>query len=83
MRQRVGDKKRRELETKLGRPIRSVWSRGGRSPRYWDVYFGTDQDDEGEVGYWFPEQRQKVVGGKKIDYPERLVMSDVKWRGTL
>ena len=80
MRQRVGDKKRREVEAKLGRPIRSMWSRGGRNPRYWDVFFGEEGDIEGDTGYWYPEQRQKVVGGKKIDYPERLVMSDMKWK---
>ena len=74
MRQRVGDKKRRYVEQRTGKPIRSMWARGGRNPRYWDVYF-----EDHSVGYWFPEQRQKLIGGRKIDYPERLEMSDMKW----
>ena len=78
MKQRVGDKKRREVEAKVGRPIRSMWARGGRSPRYWDVYFGTADDTEGEVGYWYPAW-QETRGGRKIDHPERLEMDSMKW----
>lgn len=79
MRQRVGDKKRRYVEQRTGRPIRSMWSRGGRNPRYWDVYFGTKDDVEGDVGRWYPEQRQKLYGGQKIDWPEKLEMTGEKW----
>lgn len=49
-------------------------------PRYWDVYFGTEDDVEGDVGRWYPEQRQKLIGGRKIDWPEKLEMTSEKWR---
>ena len=66
MKQRVGEKKRKEVEAKLGRPIRSMWARGGRNPRYWDVFFGEESDTEGEFGYWYPQL-------------ERLEMTNEKW----
>ena len=75
MKQRVGDKNRHYVEQRTGRKIRSMWHRGGRNPRYWDVFF-----EGGDVGLWFPEQRQKLIGGQKVDYPERLEMTGTKWR---
>lgn len=79
MKQRMGDKNRRMVEEKTGKPVRSMWHRGGRNPRYWEVFFGTPDDEEGEVGYWYPEYVEKV-GGKKIHHQERLVMSDIPWK---
>ena len=79
MKQRVGDRKRQEVEAKTGRPIRSMWARGGRNPRYWDVYFGAEDDDGGETGYWYPAWVE-TRAGQKINHPERLEMSDMKWR---
>ena len=67
MKQRVGDKKRREVEAKVGRPIRSMWARGGRNPRYWDVFFGTEDDTEGETGAWYPQT-------------EVMKISDIPWK---
>ena len=39
---------------------------GGRNPRYWDVFFGKEDDTEGEFGYWYPQL-------------ERLEMTNEKW----
>ena len=75
MKQRVSDKKRRYVESKTGKPIRSMWARGGREPRYWDVLF-----EDHTIGYWFPEQRKKLIGGRKIDTPEHLEMTDMEWK---
>jgi len=73
MKQRMGDKKRRQVEEKTGRQIRSMWHRGGRRPRYWEVFF-----EDRTVGYWVPEQWE-VVGGVKHHIPERLEMTTEKW----
>jgi hypothetical protein len=52
VKQRVGDKRRREVEKELGHPIRSMWHRGGRHPRYWEVFF-----EDHSVGRWYPETK--------------------------
>ena len=78
MKQRVGEKKTREVEAKTGRPIRSMWARGGRHPRYWEVFFGTAEDTEGEVGRWYPAWVEKR-NGQKIQHDERLEMDTMKW----
>ena len=74
MKQRVGEKKRRAVEAEIGHPIRSMWARGGRNPRYWDVFF-----EDHSVGRWYPAQRKKLIGGRKIDTPGHLEMTDMKW----
>ena len=73
MRQRIGDKKRRMVEAEVGYPICSMWHRGGRSPRYWQVYFysaSMDPADGGATGRYYPEQ---------FTTPSKLVMSDIRW----
>lgn len=77
MKQRMGDKKIREVEAKTGRKIRSMWHRGGRHPRYWEVFF-----EDHAVGYWVPEQIEKLHG-VKYRIPERLEMTTETWREKL
>ena len=59
--------KTKEVEAKIGRPIRSMWHRGGRNPRYYDVFLGEPDDTEGDFGWWYPDS-------------ERLVLDTIKWK---
>jgi len=71
MRQRVGEKKRKKVEALTGYPIESMWARGGRNPRYWQVFFlpeTLDRNDGGAVGHYYPDTQE-------------IVMTDGKWRG--
>jgi hypothetical protein len=78
----MGDQKRRKVEAECGYPIFSMWHRGGRSPRYWQVYFyseSMDPADGGPTGVYYPKVERKMVGGIKFTTPSRLVMSDIRW----
>jgi hypothetical protein len=78
VKQRMGDKKRKEVEEIIGRPVRTLLHRGGRNPRYYDVFFGEPDDTEGDVGFFFPAYRE-TIGGKVVEHEWRLEMEDVKW----
>jgi len=78
----MGDQKRRQVEAEVGYPIYSMWHRGGRNPRYWQVLFyseSMDPNDGGQTGRYYPEQKRKMVGGIKFTTPSKLVMSDIRW----
>ena len=75
MKQRMGEKARRRVQQVTGRPVRSVWHRGGRNPRYYDVFFGNDDDTWGDVGFFFPdteELQMSEMGWKRLDRPVQL-----------
>ena len=78
----MGDKKRRKVEAEVGYPIFSMWHRGGRNPRYWQVFFysaSLDPADGGRTGSYYPEVKNKMLGGIKFTTPSKLVMSDIRW----
>ena len=65
-RQRVSKRKHWMIEQRAGLPVRSAWARGGRNPRYWDVFFGAENDTEGPTGRYYPKT-------------QHLEMSDIGW----
>lgn len=56
MKQRIGEKKHRKVEQKIGQSIESCWARGNRHPRYWDIYF-----KNGDIGTWFPDTEEFTI----------------------
>ncbi len=71
MKQRVGEKKRKQVERAIGYPVQSCWARGGRNPRYWDVLILSEslvREDGGTCGHWFPDTQE-------------FIATDMKWVG--
>jgi L-rhamnose isomerase len=67
MKQRMSTKRHAEVEEATGMKVRSMWHRGGRNPRYYDVFFGEEGDTEGKVGFWIPDSK-------------RIEWSDIGWK---
>ena len=68
MKQRMGDRSNRRIEEHCGYPVMSAWHRGGRNPRYYDVYFysaSLDERDGGPVGMYYPPIKNKQKKRRK------------------
>ena len=61
MKQRMSKKKHRQVKEATGLKVFSLWHRGGRTPRYWDVFVERHNLDGGWFyGYWYPEAGEFV-----------------------
>lgn len=53
--QRMSDKKRKQVERETGLSIYSMWHRGGRRPRYYNLFLREDDAPEGKEALYYPD----------------------------